>query len=285
MNRKKHLLIILLSTIIIFSTMASAQKESNTNKKKKQITRIVSLAPNITEIIFALEKDNLLIGRTNFCNYPPQVAKITSVGEMMEPNIEKIVELKPDIVLASTHAQKEIAEKLNTLGIELEYLYYDNSLEGTFTAIETVGTILNAEKKASKIVKNMKERYKQVEIKTKKLSKKPSVYYVIGFGEGGEWTAGGNTFIGQTITAAGGNNIAGKIDGWSYSLEKIIQADPEIILISKDLHDGFIHTPPYSNLGAVKNKRVYTIDQDIINRPGPRLIEGVEILNDIFTKK
>ncbi|MCK5734879.1 MAG: ABC transporter substrate-binding protein, partial [Spirochaetaceae bacterium] len=105
-------------------------------------------------------------------------------------------------------------------------------------------------------------------------SRIPRVYYVVGFGEGGDWTAGGDTFISQMITMAGGENIASDISGWSFSLEAIVEGDPDLILIPSWAESIFETTPVYSDLRAVKNGNIIVIDENSIVRQGPRLAEG-----------
>jgi iron complex transport system substrate-binding protein len=246
--------------------------------------RVVSLAPNITEVIYALNCGDLLVGRTDYCNYPPEVNDVISVGSITQPSIETIIELSPDIVIASTHGPKEAAEMLMNAGIDVKYYYGPETFEGVYEVISMVGADLHAEDNASRIIKEMDVRYRELKGRAGLLRNKPSVYYAIGFGEGGDWTAGGDTFISQMIDVAGGKNIASEVSGWSYSLEKIVEADPDIILVSSGLRDVFVQTPVYSDLTAVKNGRVYGIDEDTIARQGPRLIEGIEQLNEIFSE-
>ena len=129
----------------------------------------------------------------------------------------------------------------------------------------------------------MSARYTEMRKRTETIQTRPTVYYVVGFGEGGDWTAGGDTFIGQMIETAGGDNIAAEISGWSYSLETLVEKQPEIIVVPDWALESFISAPLYSELEAVQNGRVYGINEDIISRQGPRLIEGLEQLNAIFT--
>ncbi len=244
---------------------------------------LVSIAPSITEIIFALERGDLLIGRTDFCDYPAEVSEVESIGSLMEPNIEKIVELDPDVVIASTHFSRESLEKMEELGLTVLVFYGSEDFEGTFYTIEVIGELFEEEKKASEIVSDMKETIADVKERVEGLEK-PSVYYVIGFGEWGDYTATGETFISEMIEIAGGENIAKEAEGWQYSVEKIVEQDPEILIVSK-FHDskaGIMEATGYKDLTAVQEDRIFEIDNNLLDRTGPRMAEGLRTLAEIF---
>ncbi len=244
---------------------------------------LVSIAPSITEIIFALERGDLLIGRTDFCDYPAEVSEVESIGSLMEPNIEKIVELDPDVVIASTHFSRESLEKMEELGLTVLVFYGSEDFEGTFYTIEVIGELFEEEEKASEIVSDMKETIADVKERVEGLEK-PSVYYVIGFGEWGDYTATGETFISEMIEIAGGENIAKEAEGWQYSVEKIVEQDPEILIVSK-FHDskaGIMEATGYKDLTAVQEDRIFEIDNNLLDRTGPRMAEGLRTLAEIF---
>ena len=239
--------------------------------------KIISLSPAITEIVYALEKGDKLIGRTDYDDYPQEVADVESIGDLMDPNIERIVELEPDIAIASAHFSEEVLQKLEESGVKVVILYGEENFDGAYEAIEKVGNILNAEGKASDIVDNMKAKVDDVVQKVKGLEK-PSVYYVVGFGEWGDFTAGSDTFIGQLIEMAGAKNAADDVEGWSYSLEKLIEKNPDYLISSKsDKHKEQLKTTNgYSELDAVLNDKIYEIDKNKLERQGPRIVEGLK---------
>lgn len=243
--------------------------------------KIISMAPNITEMIYQLGLESKLIGRTDYCDYPKEVSKIASVGTLREPNIEKIISLEPDIVIASTHFSKEAEKQLTDLGVKVIVLYEEHDVEGVYDIIETLGTIFNTNKKAAETVNQMKTSIDETKTAITNL-KSPSVYYVVGFGEYGDYTAGGDTFVGQLITLAGGNNIAQKVSGWSYTLESLIEADPDIIIIDKTMKDSFMKAKNYKDLTAVKNNKVYEIDKNTMERQGYRNAIGLRSLAELF---
>jgi iron complex transport system substrate-binding protein len=246
---------------------------------EKEPQKVISVAPNITETIFALDKKNVLLGRTDYCDYPEDVKDIASIGTIQEPNIEKITELSPDLVIAAPPFTKEAAAKLEELKIPVIVLNSDQNFDGTYDIINKVGEVLNASEKANSVVDSMIKKIADVESKVKGQST-PSVYYVVSFGQGGDFTATGETFINTMITMAGGKNIAADAQGWAYSLEKIVEKDPEIVICSKyfDSKKGFESTEGYRDLTAVKSGKLLEIDNNRLDRQGPRLAEGLEEL-------
>ncbi|MBN2221376.1 MAG: ABC transporter substrate-binding protein [Vallitaleaceae bacterium] len=242
---------------------------------------VVSIAPNITEMIYALGLENRLIGRTELCDFPEAVLSIDTIGTLMEPNIEKIVSLKPEVVIASTHFSEESEKQLSDLGIKVVILYEEHQMDGIYTMIETMGSIFNVSDQANQVVNHMKTSIEETATKVEGLEA-PSVYIVIGYGEYGDYTAGGDTFMHQLISLAGGKNIASEVQGWSYSLESLIEADPSIILINEDLKEDFILSENYQDLSAVKENRVFGINTDLLDRQGIRNAEGIRLLAEIF---
>jgi len=277
----KILLLLLLCSVIISGVSASGAQESAEAPGEAAAFRIVSLAPGITETVFALGKGENLVGRTDYCNFPLQAGNVQSVGPIQQPNIEMIISLKPDVVIASTHAPKEAADLLLNAGIEVKYFYAPQSFDGVYEVIRQVASEIDADAEGVQLIQGIRARYAGM-ISQSDGQRRPTVYYVVGFGEGGDWSAGGDTFIGAMIETAGGDNIASEISGWSFSLEKLVESDPDVIIIGEGQKDSFIKTPVYSELTAVKNSRVYGINEDIISRQGPRLIEGLEMLNRVF---
>lgn len=249
----------------------------------KEPKRIISIAPNITEIIFALGKQNELVGRTDYCDYPTAAKKITSIGTLEQPNIEKIAALKPDLVIASTHFSQASLKKLEELNIKVAVLYGSENFNGAYDTISKVGKLTNANSKANEIISGMKKKVQYVKDKVKN-EKEPTVYYVVSYGEAGDYTAGKGTFISQMIGMAGGKNSADDTTGWKYSVEKLVANNPNIVICSKyyNSKSGIKSTNGYKDLSAVKNNKLYEIDDNLINRQGPRLADGLEALAKII---
>lgn len=267
------------TTFYPLSFKDSYNREVKINNEPK---RIISAAPNITEIVCALGKKDKLIGRTDFCDYPNDVKNIQSIGGIQNPNIEKIIELKPDLVIASSFFTKESLQKLEALNVKVVVISNNNSLEGTYNIIKKVGEIITAESEANKIVYNMNKKITSVLDKVKD-KPTPVVYYVMSYGRAGNFTAGKNTFIGNLINMAGGKNAADDVNEWAYSIEKLIEKNPDILICSNtlDTKSGIKTSNGYRDLKAVKNDKIYEINSDILNRQGPRLADGFEELAKI----
>jgi iron complex transport system substrate-binding protein len=241
----------------------------------KEPAKVVSLGPNITETIFAIGAGSKLVGRTDYCDYPEEAKKVQAVGNLTDPSIEKITELKPDLVFASTHVKPEVEKKLKELGIKVVYFYSEDSFDGVYKTIGDMGKILNAQQGSDKVVADMKAKVAMVQDKVKGLNK-PTLYYVVGYGKS-QFTAGKDTFIGKMIEMAGAKNAADDVTGWSYSLEKLVEKNPDMLVCSKnfDSKKGIQAADGYKDLKAVKEGRLYEIDENILNRQGPRLADGL----------
>lgn len=246
----------------------------------KKIERIVSLAPSVSEIIYALGAGDKLVGRTIYCKYPEEIRAVESIGDILNPNIEKIISLNPDIVLASSHFKKESRDILESLNIKTLVLNGENSVEDIIDVIEKVGEITDKRQTSNKIIERIK---KETENRGKK-EKRKKVYYMISFGKFGDYTAGGNTYISDMIEIAGGENAVKDLNGWAYSLEALMKNQPDIIICpqGRGLKDGLLKDPLYSKLEAVKNKKVYEMNSDYIDIQGPRILKGIQELKKII---
>jgi iron complex transport system substrate-binding protein len=286
--------------ILIFSLLALLSCTDTLNKKTTHCSisitdsysrnvvldsvpsRVVSLAPGITEILFAIGEGSKLVGRTDYCKFPAEVSSIASIGGLENPNIEAIAKLNPDLVIASTHFRKETLGQIEQLKIPIIVEKGQESFEGAYELISRVSAVFRVQAKGDSLVRSMKSRVQAVAQSVKLVTIKPKVYVVIGFGKTGDYTAGGNTFINDMITMAGGLNIASDIEGWSFSLEKLVERDPDIIIIRPGDKIAFCQLSNYKNLRAVKTGKVYEVDNNLIELTGPRLVEGLEVLNKIF---
>lgn len=244
--------------------------------------KVVSLGPDMSELIYALGASDKLVGRTDYCDYPAEISEVTAVGGIMDPDIEAITALEPDLILASTHVQDDVRAKLDELDLTVLYLYNSEEISSLKAKIIKTGLALNKNKEAKALADEVFERIAAVQEKTAEIDEKPTVYYVVGFGESGDYSAAPSTFIGQLIEIAGGNNIVSDEDGWSYSVEKLMEVQPEIIVIPAWADGMFQTTEPYSELDAVKNDKVFVIDNNMLDRQGPRNADGVEALAEIF---
>ncbi len=245
----------------------------------KKPNRVVCLSPAATEIVAALMTDNIIVGRTEYCNYPEEITSIATVGDMVQPSIESIVGLAPDLVISTTSMNEETLKKLDELQIPNVLIYERESFEGTYNTIQKIGVVIGEEEKARKIVVAMHKEVSDITNRLKNIEEKPRVYYMVGFGESGDFTAGGDTFIHQIIELGKGENIAKHTKGWSYSLEQIVANDPDIIIAPDYVAvETLKKTPVYQDLRAVKENKVFLINEDIISRQGPRIAEGLRVM-------
>ncbi len=241
--------------------------------------RIVSLAPNITEIIYALGADGELVGDTDYCDFPPQAKLKPHVGEVVNPSLERIVALRPDLVFGTADAnRRETADQLARLGIPLYGLTAHN-LDQTLVSIQDVGEVLGRGKEAQELLRTLRARVAAVEKRVAE-QPRPKVLFVV-------WyrpliTAGPQTFISDVIHRAGGISISDDLKGeWPrLSLEVALQRDPDIILIPKTAAfspslEEFEKLPGWKELRAVKAHRLYFVPETIL-RPSPRLVEALE---------
>jgi iron complex transport system substrate-binding protein len=260
-----------------------------TDSYQRQVTipkaprRIISLAPNITETLFVLGKGKLVAGRTDYCDYPAAARQVPSVGSLQSPNIEKIVQLQPDLVIASTHFQKGVLVKLEELQIKVVVLYGEESFAGVYDTIRQVGRIVNASRTAAQVIAKMRRKVNSVTAKVKGRPK-PRVYYVVSFGKADNYTAGQNTFIAKMLALAGGVNVANDTKGWQYSLEKLVAQNPELVICSKYFNSKarLQQATGYRDLSAVKAGRLFAIDSNLLDRQGPRLADGLVALARII---
>lgn len=240
---------------------------------------IVSLAPSVTETLFAIGAGDMVKGRTQYCTYPTEAKSITVVGNMTDPSVETIVSMEPNLVIAGTHYKPEVLSQFKKAGINVVAKDSPDTLNEMYDYTLKLGAIVGKNYEARALVSTMKSKVETVEMFTKRIKNKPDVYYVVGTGQGGEYTAGKDTFIAEVIEIAGGNNIANDITGWSYTLEKLIDNNPDIIFGSADGYNTMDSNPNYSSLQAIQNKKYITVNKDIFSRPSPRLInQGLKIL-------
>lgn len=292
-------LILLISILSIFAFTGCSQSTKkvgdtkypmtvidNTGAKitiEKEPKKVVSLSPVTTEIVAAVGGIDKLVGRTTYCDYPEKVKDIPTIGDTMTVNVEKIVGLSPDLVIGSAFLNQSVRDQLENAGIKVVSIYTEDSFDGTYKDIRSIGKILNKADEAEKIVTGMQDKVNEIKTKVAKAKTTPSVYLSVGFGAGGEFTATGDTFIHQMIEMAGGKNIAYDGKQWSFSLEKIVERNPQILIYSSVLNkDELVASTGYKDLDSVKKDKVYSIESNLIERTGPRLALGLEKLVKII---
>ncbi len=253
--------------------------------------RIVSLAPSNTEILFAIGAGAQVVGRDSFSDFPPEALQIKDVGGGFgNLDIETIVALQPDLVLASPLTSAEQVKGLRDLGLTVFVLPNPLKLEDMYDNLMTVALLTAKTTQTETLISQLKQRVEDVEEKIAAVEQRPLVFYEIdGTDPNAPWTAGPNTFIDHLISRAGGNNFGSTLQGeWvQVSLEEILRRDPDVILLGDAIWGGVtvesvIARPGWANLSAVKNQQVYPFDDNIVSRPGPRLVDGLEALAKLF---
>ncbi len=247
--------------------------------------RIVSLAPSNTEILFALGLADRVVAVSDFSDYPSEAKEKPSIGVYPAPNMEQLVDLSPDLILAAEIQTDEVILQLEERGFPV-FVLAPQTIDELLESITLVGDITGQRGEASQLVAEMQNRINAVTEQTDSLpqGQRPRVFYIV-------WhdpfmAPGFGTFQDDLIRKAGGINIARDIDGWAtISLEVVIQANPEVMIASVSYTAGDTLTFQYiqtesrlSDADARQNDRVYGIDGDIISRAGPRVIQALELL-------
>lgn len=238
-----------------------------------KITRAVSLAPNLTEIIFAVGAGDKLVGVTSFCNYPQEAKKIQKVGDTLKPNIENIIALKPNIVFVSTASQLEsFTETLEKQDIKV-FITNPSSLEDIYASIKRVGEIFGNGKKAETVIEGLKKRVMEVEAKTKNVDKVKTFVQI----DKSLYTIGKESFLTDLIEKAGGISVTQNVETVypKISKEKALALNPDVIILS-DSPDNNKPNEVFKNSNAVRNGKVLKINADILSRPAPRIVDALE---------
>ena len=243
-----------------------------------RVERIVSLAPNLTEIVYAIGAGDRLVGDTTFCDYPPEAKQVRKVGDTLHPSVERIIALQPQLVLVSTASQLEtFTKELDSHQISV-FVTDPRDLEGVFHSIEKLGLLLNEPERASALLKSLRDRANAVEGAVRS-TRRPRVFYQLSAEP--LYTAGHDSFVTDLIKRAGANSVTSDVRGaWPrYSNESALAAQPDAIILPTGGSMGSANSEvasPLKRSPAVLAGRVYKINDDYLTRPGPRLVDGLE---------
>jgi iron complex transport system substrate-binding protein len=237
--------------------------------------RIISLAPSNTEILFALGLGDEVVAVTMYCDYPPEAQDKQKVGDYYGPDIEKIIALEPDLILATDFHRFDLIPALEQQGFAV-FAVAPQTLEDVLESIQKIGEITGKGAEASELVNGMRSKIQAIEEQTKELEQKPSVFYMTWHDP--MWTVGGNTWIDDLINIAGGVNIFSENfeGGAMVQIEWVILHNPEIIITSEWSYDWALNATELASTNASQTGRIYTFDDDLAQRPGPRLVEGLD---------
>ncbi len=244
---------------------------------------VVSVSPALTEIVFALGAQDKLVGRSSYDDYPAEVFDIQDVGPIDLPDTELIASLEPDVVIASSIFSEEAYNAITELGIPVVIIRDETTLTGMFGVIADVADVIGAHEEGEALVAELQAELDEITDNVAEEEPSVSVYYCMGYGEYGDYTAGGDTFINDIITTAGAINAAGDVSGWSYSQEALLEADPDYILVPSWGYDAFLETEPYSSLTAVQEGRVIAVDSNMFERQGPRNLDAVILIQEAIS--
>ncbi|MGB2690203.1 MAG: cobalamin-binding protein [Desulfobacterales bacterium] len=289
MTTFRYITIVFMMAILpLISLEATSVAKTVTDQLERHVTvpdkpqRVVSLAPSITEIVFALDQGHRLQGVTTYSDFPPEAVKLPKVGSYVHLDLEKIVALKPDLCIAIKDGNpRVIAQRLESLKIPV-YAVDPNNLETIMKTVLEIGTLLNAKGRANQLVQNMDLRIQKVKSLVAKTTHRPRVFLQIGVSP--IVSAGTHTFIHELIVIAGGTNLsAGPIPYPRFSREKVLALSPEIIIITSMARSAVFEKvkaewEKWPNMPAVRNQRIYVEDSNFFDRPTPRLVDGLELL-------
>jgi iron complex transport system substrate-binding protein len=243
-----------------------------------KVDRVISLAPNLTEIVFAVGGGDRLVGRTSYCDFPAEAKSVAEVGDTLHPSLERIISLKPQVVLISTASQLEIfTQQLQSQNIAV-FVTDSRDLNGVFRSIEQIGEILGQKEQAGLLVQKLRERAEAVEQKVKQ---KPPVRVFYQLSAEPLYTAGHDAFVTDLMRRAGAISVTADVPGaWpKYSSESALAAKPDAIILPTGGSMGAANstvTEALRQSPAAAQGRVYKINDDHLTRPGPRSIDGLE---------
>ena len=276
----------LLPLIILFFSLPAVSAEVYIDELGRQVNipscpeRIVSLAPNITETLFALGLDKEIVGVTMFSNYPEAAGSKPKVGSFINISLEKVVSLSPDLIIATANGnKKESVRQMERVGLPV-FVINPESFEEIFKTVLNIGRITGRKNEANILVGNLQKRIKTIVSLTKNL-KKPRVFFQIGINP--IVTVGRSTLHNKLIELAGGVNIFGDV-AIKYprcSMEDVIAGKPDIIIVSSMKRGGdFLRIrnkwKKWGNIPAVKYDRIYIVESDLIDHSSPRIVDGLE---------
>ncbi len=249
-----------------------------------KITRVVSLAPNLTENIFAVGAGDRLVGVTTFCNYPEAAKSIAKIGDTMNPNMESIVALKPDVVFVSTASQIEAFMKtLDANGIAV-YVTNSDSLDDVFRNLKELGGLFDTQDVADNLVGELQQRIADI---WGKVAQERSIRVFVQISKEPLFTVGKQSFLNAVLEKAGAESVTAKVETAYPKLSKETASAflPDVIFLSES-EDNQEANEVFKNSPAVKNGSVYKVNADLLSRPGPRLVEALEqIAKDLHPEK
>lgn len=299
MQLKKTLAILIAALMLLsFGSFAAAEDTSFTVTDMagreitfdKPVEKAVALTASDCEIIFALGAGDVLVGRGEYCDYPPEVLEIPSVQSGYNTNIEQIIALDPEVLFMSTMAQtEEQVAQLENAGIKV-VVSDAQDIEGTYTAIAMIGQVMGKTEEANEVIEGMKTVFE--DIKANALDGTKTIYFEVSPLQWGLWTAGAGTFMNEVAEMMGLKNCFDDVAGWAQiSEEQVLERNPDYILtITMYYGEGPIPEEEimgragWENVTAVQNGDILNLVDNQLSRPAPRLTEGAQMLYDFVVE-
>ena len=292
MKNAFRILLVIVAFIVTQAPSLPARARTVTDQLGRQVTipdapvRIVSLAPSITEIVFALGREDCLKGVTQFSDYPAGAMAIPRVGSYVHLDLEKIVALKPDLCIAVKDGNPlEIVRRLDLIGIPV-YAVDPRDLDTVTETVLEIGGLLNTPARAEQLARNMTARVGRVKRLVAQTAVRPGVFFQIGISP--IVSVGANTFNHELIRLAGGRNLVmGPAAYPRFSKEQVLALAPDVIIICSMARQGGFEQMKaewnhWTGLPAVRNQRIFLVDSNLFNRPTPRLVDGLELLFELI---
>jgi iron complex transport system substrate-binding protein len=282
------IIVVLVVSLICAPSLASAQDLKDDLGQpfplpERTPERIVSMAPNVTEILFALGLGDRVAGVTRFCDYPPEARSIRRIGGLVDPNIEIIQSLDPDLVIAFRGNPLRLVDRIRKLGLPVFVLDIGQGLEALFPLIAKIGRVTRSEERADALAAGLRRRLEAVAEALSEVGTRPKVFVLL-YGQG-LWTCGGESYVDDLIGRAGGTNVASSLPKkWVlYKREQILEDDPDVIFIlarsGKDFaagRDWLLRKAHVESVKAVRSGKVYELDENAASRFGPRLVDVLD---------
>jgi iron complex transport system substrate-binding protein len=288
MKYKSRTITLIMTAFLFIVIGAPSDARIVTDQLGRQVTvsdkprRVVSLAPNITEIIYALGQENLLKGVTLYSDFPPAAVSLPKVGSYVQLNLEKIVALKPDLCIAIKDGNpRVVARRLESLNIPV-YAVDPKNLETVMQTVLEIGNLLNANQRADFLVQRMRSRVLKVKSLVTKAAYRPRVFFQIGISP--IVSVGTDTFMHELIVLAGGKNLAqGPVAYPRFSREQVLVLSPEVLIITSMARAAVFEQVKaewsrWPNMPAIRDHRIFLEDSNFFDRPTPRLVDGLELM-------
>jgi len=245
--------------------------------------RIVSMAPNLTEILFALGLGGRVVGVTRFCDWPPETTGIARIGGLVDPSVEVVRSLDPELVIAFRGNPLRVVERIRRLGLPVFVLDIGRGLDALFPLIERIGRVTRTEARAAELAAGLRDRVGAIDEGLRGVEARPGVFVLL-YGQG-LWTCGGESYVNDLIVRAGGTNVAAALPKkWVlYKRERIVKDDPDVVFIMARSEADFARgrealarMPGVDGVKAVREGRIFELDENAASRFGPRLVDVLD---------